>query len=128
MVERKCSDCKYVDPFGGSLAICKCKESPYYNQEVDMISSCESFISNPAEDYYIKGIRAGLLENRDEEITNLEQALQLGLPPRTEVECRAWLAMSYIQMRGNDCDDSSNIEAWIQDENVTKGIEYFEKV
>ena len=127
MVERKCSDCKYVDPFGGSLAICKCKESPYYNQEVDMISSCEYFISNPAEDYYIKGIRAGLLENRDEEITNLKQALQLGLPPRTEVECRAWLAIDYIKMRSYDCDDSSNVEAWIQDEKVTKGLEYFEK-
>ena len=50
MVERQCSDCKYADPFGGRLAICKCKESPYYNQEDDLISSYEYFISSPAKE------------------------------------------------------------------------------
>lgn len=120
MVEKQCSDCKYADPFTGSLAICKCKESPYYNQEVDLNSCCEYFISSPAQDYFTKGLHAVVAENLEEEITNFEQALQSGLPPRDEVFCRASLAGPYMR-RG------ANSPEFEEDENVTKGIEHFEK-
>lgn len=134
MVENKCLECKYVEPYSDDLGICNCRESPFYNQEVGLHSYCECFVNNPAQDY-LASVALTIMEDEEyhiEGITNLEQALQLGLPSRDEVICRTFLAGAYLNTGIEDIPSEhltgSEIEdAYEQNDKITNGIDHFEK-
>jgi tetratricopeptide (TPR) repeat protein len=91
MIEKiKCAHCKH------RLAkrICGCPESPMYNQQIDMLDSCEFFVQNPAQPIYSKGLAAHALigagneEMETEAIEKLETAIRIGLPEDDESYAR----------------------------------------
>jgi len=99
----KCSNCVYIEIYSDGLGVCRCKESPYYNQEVDIGDCCECFANNPAEDYFSKGLHDIMGDGEKEKaINNLEKALQLGLPLRDEVICRASLVEAYLAIEAEN--------------------------
>jgi hypothetical protein len=114
----------------GYPSICKCKESPNYNQKVEAGDGCSYFEEYPAQDYYTKGRDAAIKEDWTEATTNLEQAIQLGLPPRDEVLCLAILADLYLSLGVETIKGEQNFEneeAWEQNDTIAKGINHFEK-
>ena len=126
----KCLDCKYMELHVGYPSICNCKESPNYNQKVEAGDGCRYFEEYPAQDYCTKARAAAIKEDWTEAITNFEQAIQLGLPPRDEVLSLAFLADLYLSLgeetiRGEQ--NFENEEAWEQNDTITKGINHFEK-
>ena len=94
----KCAHCKH------RLAkrICGCAESSRYNQQIDMLDSCDFFEQNPAQPLYSKALVKGALGELDEQteaekIEQLEVVIKLGLPEDDESYARFVLGRLYFK-------------------------------
>ena len=92
--ETNCSRCKHRLPKN----ICGSPESPYHNQKISQTGRCDFFSENPAQDYFTRGLKYILADNRHDGVRELETAIELGLPHDDEMMARFALGESYASI------------------------------
>lgn len=135
-LKEKCSRCIHKKPFN----TCGCEKSSYYELNVEGTLWCERFERNPAQDHFSKGLAASIFISSETEpqdfkevISEFETAVQLGLPADDKVWSLDALAGFYyrlgaIELESRKYSSDPELEKAIdQNENFSKGLEYFEK-
>ena len=94
MTEGKCGDCKHRL----SKRICASQDSPYFNRQIELTDSCDSFLKNPAWEHNVKALALAINDDHTGAVQEIRLAFDLGLPTDDEVAARALLGSTLFEL------------------------------
>lgn len=118
MSDGKCNDCKHRLP----RHMCGCRESLYFNGQIELTDSCDQFLKNPAQDHFTRGLKLALDDGNDSEVLReFQLALSEGLPADDEVSARAFLGSRILEGAKDDVEQDQ-----IMSQRLSEGLSQFE--